>query len=253
MEDKIIVTIISAHRHGTNFICNLLENNFKQMTCYYELFNPDNTNPSLEGLSKLRKDDPLQFFQTIVKKTDTKIMCYKIFYDQVLLFPLKDDNDDNEFSLIESLFEFSDVVFFLHRNLLDSYISLRKAIELDFWTHKDTTHYKINFDPNDFKEYLFYQSRWFQHTKDIVKKKGIPYLDIHYETFVELDTQQQLETFTSFFKEAFSSNSESETLFSIQETIHKSKFEKQDKNKDYKDKIENFDKVAGMLQEMGYL
>jgi hypothetical protein len=42
-------------------------------------------------------------------------------------------------------------------------------------------------------------------------------------------------------------------LFSIQETIHKSKFEKQDKNKEYKDKIENFDKVAGMLQEMGYL
>jgi hypothetical protein len=35
----------------------------------------------------------------------------------------------------------------------------------------------------------------------------------------------------------------------MQETIHK----KQDKNKDYKDKIENFDQVAGMLQEMGYL
>jgi len=250
MEDKIIITIISAHRHGTNFICNLLENNFKQMTCYYELFYEYNDIPLVKQLSKLRKDDPLQFFKEIVKKTDTKIICYKIFYDQAHKFSLE---EDNELSLVESLFEFSDVVLFLHRNLLDSYISLRKAAELDFWIHKDTTHYKINFDPNDFKEYLFYQSQWFQNTKDSVKNKGIPYLDIHYETFVELDTQQQLETFTSFFKEAFSSNSESETLFSIQETIHKSKFEKQDKNKDYKDKIENFDKVAGMLQEMGYL
>jgi hypothetical protein len=55
--------------------------------------------------------------------------------------------EDNELSLVESLFEFSDVVLFLHRNLLDSYISLRKADELNFWVHKDTTHYKIMFNP----------------------------------------------------------------------------------------------------------
>ena len=69
MEDKIIVTIISAHRHGTNFICNLLENNFKQMTCYYELFYEYNDIPLVKQLSKLRKDDPLQFFKEIVKKS----------------------------------------------------------------------------------------------------------------------------------------------------------------------------------------
>jgi len=247
IDDKKIITIISSQRHGTNFLCSLLKNNFQEITCYYEIYNEDNDIPVVKELSKMREEDPLQFFKEIVKKTNTQIVCYKIFYDQACKFSL---DNENELSLVEALLQISDVVIFLHRDLLNSYISFKKAVELDSWIYKDTTEYKITFDIDDFKDYVSYQNRWFQDTKELAQEQDIPFLDIHYESLVSIETPEQVEIFTSFFNEVF--GSESELLFPIQETIQKSEFVKQDKNKEYKDKIENFEEVAGTLQEMGF-
>ena len=121
------------------------------------------------------------------------------------------------------------------------YISLKKAEESSKWSNFDTSKCKIKFDIPKYRQYEKLINEWFMHCSDLAEAYELKVFNINYEDLCLLDFHAQME---------FIKNSLNDT-FGLKWTLAKNQREeriKQDKSKNYEEKIENFDEFYSFFE-----
>jgi LPS sulfotransferase NodH len=236
---KKIITIISFARSGSTYFCDLLDN-FTNINSNYELFSPYKNKLDvtinknyrkvldINFLQSIKKEDPHRVLNILLETISEPILSYKIFEDHLSK------------SQREGIIARSDLIIFLYRNQMDSYISFDKAYKHDVWSCVDTSHIKINFD----KCFFIYRknciTNWYDFTKSFVKEKLTPFFEIDYDKLCELSFRDQLE----YLKKNIENGLNVKLFLNKNPTIL---LTKQDKSKSYSDKIENYEEFKDFI------
>lgn len=185
------IVIISTPRSGTTQACYLLEAH-RGTKNFYEPFNRGH--PSYLQARMLRalrkrtglaltshtdtelgdwvKAHPKEMLETLAGSVPgLRYGCFKLFVNEL---------SDAEFK--ETLIDRDDTSFlFIKRSPIDSYISLRKAVQAGVWLKSDTTSKRIEITGDGFLEWHQKQSLWLGKMREIVVESGRPFAEMNYE------------------------------------------------------------------------
>ncbi|MEE3241443.1 MAG: hypothetical protein VX231_10805 [Pseudomonadota bacterium] len=246
------IPIITAGRSGSNHFCDCL-GGFNENLSLYEIFQEKETwlpEEQLKYFKKIyeRKNDifkekinlkkelhnyshsyPLKFLYDIQASTEREYFSFKIFPHHLRR------------KHIYGILENCKGLILLKRNPIDMYISLKKAEESGKWSNFDTSKCKIKFDIPKYRQYEKLINEWFMHCSDLAEAYELKVFNINYEDLCLLDFHEQME---------FIKNSLNDT-FGLKWTLAKNQREeriKQDKSKNYEEKIENFDEFYSFFE-----
>ena len=185
-----VVCIFSGERSGTNHLCRLLTN-FPELRVYEELFNKRGTftlfDDELAAVSELSGE-------TYSSYRDERLVAFSRSEPKALLRLLQDLNARKGKSAIvfkifpgqmdtasihtEILNEFACVPVILMRQMLDSYISFKKALTTDRWTSADTTSVRVGLEVRELERWVKSHRAWFGHWDDHFRASGavVPFL-----------------------------------------------------------------------------
>ncbi len=228
-------------RTGSNYLCKLIEESFKDVESQYELFNRKTCHLNetskqkvcahfkldTEKLSDISHKDPIDFLNTIIELTDKSVFSHKVFPEHL------------DFSEALKIVDKSDFLFIVKRNFIDVYISKKRAIKMmesydNPWVSIDTTGYKIDFDRDEYlqQEYIF--NEWYIKLLEYIEKKNKLFSIIDYSHFHSLSVTNQQDLIKSELGRKIP-----KCYLSITDDV--SLLNKQDKSLDYSTKINNYE------------
>ncbi len=248
MEKNIKIGIIGLARSGTSCL-NKLFNNFSNLNINnnYEIFNENNPyykknllkkictyykiNESQinEIISFLIKNDPEKYFNNYMNDIISEnIKIFKILEHQLTL--------ENQFKIINN----TNFIFILKRNLLDTFISDRKAKIINKYMNVDTSDISININLNEYNLFVKKKEEWFNKIINYLNSNNKKYIIIEYEQFYNLNINQKM----NYLKEILKDNINID--LDLNETLVE-ELQKQDNNNNYKQKITNYEEVKNIL------
>lgn len=201
------ISIVSHPRSGSTYLASLLAN-FVGMRTVMEPFHQQE-NVAAAHIKTLTKDRysefsaeledlqssiyefghtrPVDFLDTLSHYVRCDHLVFKVFPGH--LAPEK----------LEELLKGMDLIIFLTRNTLHSYISYRIASSLHVWRRKDTSNIKVDIDEASFIRWNNKNYHFLKNAHDIVKKNKLPYIDVQYENL--LNTKESLEELSQRLEE----------------------------------------------------
>jgi len=248
MEKNIKIGIIGLARSGTSCL-NKLFNNFSNLNINnnYEIFNENNPyykknllkkictyykiNESQinEIISFLIKNDPEKYFNNYMNDIISEnIKIFKILEHQLTL--------ENQFKIINN----TDFIFILKRNLLDTFISDRKAKIINKYMNVDTSDISININLNEYNLFVKKKEEWFNKIINYLNSNNKKYIIIEYEQFYNLNINQKMDYLKKILKDNINID------LNLNETLVE-ELQKQDNNNNYKQKITNYEEVKNIL------
>ena len=248
MEENINIGIIGLARSGTSCL-NKLFNNFSDSNINnnYEIFNENNPyykknllkkicsyykiNESQihEIISFLIKNDPEKYFNNYMNDIITeKIKLFKMLEHQLTV--------ENQFKIINNV----TFTFILKRNYLDTFISDRKAKQLNKYANVDTSDIIININLNEYNLFVKKKEEWFNKIINYLNSNNKKYIIIEYEKFYNLNINEKMNLLQKILKNNLNID------LNLNETLIE-ELQKQDNNNNYKQKISNYEEVKNIL------
>lgn len=234
MKTKIIMVLTSGRSGSTNF--NEIFRNFINININSEIFNKyeshcNNDNKQLiisrygENYLKITTDInyQIEILKYLSENCNEEFFIFKIFLDQTSIEILQKMIKENIIYRI---------IILERKNIIDRFISQRKARMLNKWDKFDTTNYKIEFNIQKYESFKNYHKKCYSKYFTIVKDN---YTYIEYNETINLDSI--IKKIKSIFPELILNDNSNHCL------------EKQDKSKNYNDKITNYDDVKDFIEE----
>jgi len=236
---KYLITILGYARTGTNYLSGFLGSTFSNINSNYELFNRKECYMNKKYLSMLNQYDltenPILFLEKLIDISEEPIISHKIFPEHLAL--------NDVFQIIDT----SDYLIIMKRNFIDVYISKKRAMTMmnehsnsNPWINIDTTHYKIEFNKDEFENQKKIYDDWYGTLLNYIIKKNKKYYFIDYDSFHSLNLLDKQclikeELGKAIPLELLTINPDIETL------------NKQDKSSDYKTKIINYEEFINYI------
>ena len=248
MESNINIGIIGLARSGTSCL-NKLFNNFSDsnISNNYEIFNENNPyykknllkkictyykiNESQvnEIISFLIKNDPDKYFNNYMNNIISEnIKIFKLLEHQLTI--------ENQFKIINNV----NFIFILKRNYLDTFISDRKAKQINKYANVDTSDISININLNEYNLFVKKKEEWFNKIINYLNTNNKKYKIIDYDEFYNLNINQKMNLLKDILKDNLNLN------LSLNEKLIE-ELQKQDTCNDYKQKISNYEEVKSIL------
>ena len=180
MNTKIIL-LLSEKRAGSNYFISLFEN-FKNVDLDYEIFQ--------EGRQKgFKKEKYLHDLMVRKYGINYKNIMHSKF-SEILIYLKKNCNKEyfifkcfpnhltsnNIKYLIDN--KIIDHTFILERkNIIDRYISYKKALQLENWSKVDTSNIQINFDKSNYKNFKEDHVKTYKTYLNIVENEKYTYFE----------------------------------------------------------------------------
>lgn len=200
------IAIIAAPRSGTNYFCDTL-GAFDEVASFFELFNPrgvfglerlpaiyDHLSSCLgqdvDGVSdpdliRFVKENPVRFLEVLsagVEALEKKALSYKIFPGQLPAHTLEEllSNPERRF-------------MFIVRSRIDTFISFKKAMELDNWINRPTGDLMVEVSFDEFMEWAALQDKWYAEAEDILRRANQRYIAFSYEADINVPKETLVE------------------------------------------------------------
>jgi LPS sulfotransferase NodH len=185
-----IAAIISAPRSGSNYLCDLL-NSHSRVSCYGELFHPDEVPVYFKKFFSRRRiftlndreADPSKFFNDVMKMTIKKSPKLRMVGSKLLL---------NDYQLNAGLEVVSStcskIILLSRENKLAWYSSLKIATETGVWVSDKVVmakQKKIIFDAAEYQQYLTNQARLLSKVNDGLRRHQIEPYVLTYENLTQ--------------------------------------------------------------------
>lgn len=183
-------------------------------------------------------DNPYEYIQFIDENVPDKYLFSKI---QIPYLIQKHDD------LIKKILSYKNCkLIIVKRNLLDSYISEKKAEMANKWSKVDTTDMKITINPEEYVKYYSRINSAYIKIINIIKSLNKEYLIINYDDIHKnnINDREKTNIIISKLK-----------TINLNLEINNTKYEKmeflflQDKNKDICEKISNYDELKSYLDD----
>lgn len=223
------ISILCPDRTGSTYICSLFDNVKNVWTSknfiLYEIFKKNREiSPSKKRkiISKIKKQHP-----------DKNYYLYKMMYNQTNVEDLKNFllPDDQMIKII------------LTRNVLDMYISHRKAKELRQWKNTNTSHHKVKFDLRGFEKWRTKRTNYLIGLNELINRKGYRAIVIDYDEIHQYQTDHQK-------LEYMLKRIDDELGFKLTPKKNiKIELKKQDRSKSYQDKVSNYKEMMKYLKD----
>ena len=234
MKTKIIMVLTLGRSGSTNL--NEIFRNFININVNSELFNADecwcsqytkNLIIKKYGKNYLKITTDINYQIEILKylseNCNEEFFIFKIFLEQSTIEILQKMIKENIIYRI---------IILERKNIIDRFISERKARMLNKWGKFDTTNYKIEFNIQKYESFKNYHKECYSKYFKIVKDN---YTYIEYNETINLDSI--IKKIKSIFPELILKDNSNHCL------------KIQDKSKNYNDKIINYDEVKDFIEE----
>lgn len=246
------ICCISTGRTGTNYICDLLDSvdnimSLREIFSHNRCYVPPYVDKILKEKINLSSDNLIvnythnhirrfmEILREIQSECDKQYMFYKIF---ITSYHISIEQLENRFFKENTNIGF----LFITRDSIRTYVSLKKAQQLDIWDRIDTTNLKVTFEPEEFKRFCKTSNTLFNNIVSLCKKYNKSLLVLSYEEIFKIDTDiDRLRYIATKFDEAFN------IKLNIPDTV-KSRFFKQDSS-DLKDAIINYEETVDFLKQ----
>lgn len=234
MNTKIIMVLTLGRSGSTNL--NEIFRNFININVNAEIFNKseswcNNDNKQLiisrYGKNYLKittdKNYQIEILKYLSENCNEEFFIFKIFLEQSTIEILQKMIKENIIYRI---------IILERKNIIDRFISERKARMLNKWGKFDTTNYKIEFNIQKYESFKNYHKECYSKYFKIVKDN---YTYIEYNETINLDSI--IKKIKSIFPELILKDNSNHCL------------KIQDKSKNYNDKIINYDEVKDFIEE----
>lgn len=199
---NIDFVIFGAMRSGSNLLQEKL-NYFEDIICLGELYNPSFVGvdrPHINSYEyagysrndkesrKNRQDDPFLLLEKVTDEAhkENKFIGFRVFDEHNKFIRRTLINDTRVKKII------------LHRNLVDSYISLELARQTGQWVKRDNKNSEIktiHFDINDFEKYTLKMKSFFNNVIKRLNDTGQEYLVVDYNDVLDNNKIKKLAEF----------------------------------------------------------
>lgn len=194
------ICCLSMGRTGTNYLCSLLDNvdnivSMREIFSYDKCYIPEYIeNKVKDKLNIISNEELVQYahnyaadfmrlLRSIKEENKKDYMFYKIFLASWQI---------NVGQLERVFFRNKSICFiFMTRNILNTFISLRKAQKLGKWNMCDTSDVKINFDANEFMKFYALYTSLYRVINNLSQKYNKKILIVPYEEFIKYDTDKE--------------------------------------------------------------
>ena len=193
------IAIISVPRSGTNFFCDTL-GEFTEIASLFELLNPRGvfglerypellksitatlgidaskaTDPTFIEKVAHQRHDFLAALRTAVAGIGLSAFSYKLFPEQI------------PYQVLENILtDRTKLFFFITRSRIDTYISYRKALELDEWVGKKTHDINIEITFDQFMEWATKIDAWYENAEKILREHDQRYSIFSYDSDINV-------------------------------------------------------------------
>lgn len=220
-----VILLLSLPRSGSNYFVNQMHN-FKNVKVCGEVFGP---HPNIIYPKKIKNwfeinkkicvnllDDP--------NKINKEFLFMKFF--------LYEENKDILKFLLDN-YNISNIFILERKNIIDRYISFKKASKIKKWLLSNTKNIKINFDTEEYRKFKKFHIKTYETYKNIIKNKNYCYIE-YQSNFNDDLLLNKIKTFIPDLN------------------LNKNKFflnriKKQDLSINYKDKIENYNEIKNFI------
>ena len=245
------ICCISMGRTGTNYLCSLLDSVNNIVSCreifsFDKCYVPEYVENEIKKRLNLTNDkevtkwahEHIFKFMNILREikihNNKSYLFYKIF---LCSWQLNYDQLEKNFMTNPNI-----GYFYLTRNYLSVYVSLKKAQQINCWNKINTSNVKIIFNPNEFNNYVKLYDDMFNKILKLCKKYDRKLLIITYEEMMNYESDiERLEFIRNKFMDKFGVKLE------LPEQIS-TKFFKQD-NSDIKDSISNYNDFEKFVEQ----
>lgn len=262
METRFLA-ILSMPRNGTNYLCDLL-GKFQEIESLYEIYHnksvyinkrhiadkviqhlnqtyqlqiSDQKDPNLV---KFVAENPQEILDLIDRYSKKKYVSFKIFPNHLSQADLKQTILQNK--------KIQKVI--VKRNLLDVYFSSQFAKSIQSWDRKDTTQLKLDFNPNSFLKWLFFQKDYYSFIENELKQTNQEIKVLEYEKIHSLDNNQEKFIHLFNFLQSTGLKLSQDNLFNnSQEDLNKNIRTKQDRRTNRLDKVANPQVLVNTLEQ----
>ena len=193
------LTIISSPRSGTNFFCDTLCE-FSDVASLFEVFNArgvfglqrypellqkitsalgvhasDVTEPAFIKAVAENRERFLEILRNAVTESGLAAFSYKLFPNQI-----------SQKTLESILTNKEGCFFFITRSRIDTYISFRKAMEIDQWVNQKTHDIEIEITFDEFMEWGARIDKWYENAESILREHGQRYTIFSYNSDINV-------------------------------------------------------------------
>jgi hypothetical protein len=235
-----LITVLCLGRSGTSNLIRMLEC-IKNIDVNDEIFNHNMCVTNSENTQLLEENKSIYFEK---EKMYNKYLKYKNECHNLDILNFLLENCKKKYFLfklfkwhldkkqVDEIIERSDYVIILERkNKIDTYISGKKAIQLNLWKYNDTSDIKINFDIKDFSEHKQLHENTYNYYHEKCKNKKV--LNLSYQQTFDKENFYKI---ISNFIHDLNINYETSEQLPIQ-----------DKERDYSKKISNYEEVKDFI------
>ncbi len=262
METRFLA-ILSMPRNGTNYLGDLL-GKFKEIESLYEIYHNKSvyinkrhitdkviaylnktyqlqiSNQNDPQLVKFVAENPQEILDLIDRYSNKKYVSFKIFPNHLSKENLKETIIKNK--------KIQKVI--VKRNLLDVYFSSQFANSIKSWDRQDTTQLKLDFNPNKFLKWLFFQEDYYSFIEEELKQSNQEVKILEYEKIHSLDNNQEKFIFLYNFLHSAGLKLSQDNLFNnSQADLNKNIRTKQDRRTNRLEKVANPQVLVNTLEK----
>lgn len=254
------ILLLYIARTGSSYIWQLFKN-FKGVHVYGEIMNgPEKYLKPLKASQKLNIPDTVDGYRNFSKNLTAYLEFLKAestepyIFTKISLVHISALIKEKSKIIMDILADPNTTVILLKRNLIDTYISLKKVGITNAWRDCDTTDIKINIDCDDFQDYCNRMRLLYENVLWMLERNKNP-------NFMILD-------YSEWNQDSQSGETDWNNLIKLQgylidrvalrldiniprfETVtdNKSFMTKQDRNSNYRQKISNYHEFSQFIQ-----
>lgn len=182
--------MFGAMRSGSNLLEKFL-NQYEGLHCHGEVFHPffigqQGCQEYLSISREARDENPAKMLEALKKASLPKIGGYRIFQTH------------NEWIIEEALKDPYCAKIILKRDPLESFVSLKIALETNQWLISDKAHQrdeKVNFDPEEYEIYLEERDKFYAAVFAKLNLTGQPFIEIDYTSLTDVESVNHIAEF----------------------------------------------------------
>lgn len=252
-----LVCLIAAPRTGSSYICDLLDNH-PDVESHSELFHREATFIGVRHRDRVVKllrhkaeidfDDyrdqrlvefahrePQHLIQQLQQASSASVLFFK-------LFPRHLDSAEFERTILRNS---SIAKLILDRDRLATFVSLRKAVEKQQWSHSDTSQQQVRIDAHAYARWWKETQAWYDQCRDSLRDASQPFEEMSYES---LTSGPDLESHLDFVVESLRKLGVSIRSTAEFDTTNIATRPKQNRNPQPSDSIANFKEFLKQLK-----